>query len=230
MSRKYLDLYVDETHAECSKCHEVKPRAAFDKEKRYPRGVVTKCKACLKADRGKSGRIRIDRAPWLNDAPLDDVLAIRFWPFVDKSGGEDACWPWRKGRFSLPPHDYGCVRLEPRPALAYVASRVAYAAANGGPLRDETDQFVCHRCDNPPCCNPAHLFLGSPTDNAQDMVSKRRHAYGDKHPNAELSNADVIEIRAALDKGETAANLARAYGVSYSLIWFIKHGKQRKAG
>lgn len=96
-----------------------------------------------------------------------------FWSKVDKSGGPDACWPWtahtrRRG--------YGCIRL---PGRNVVAHRYAWALTHGA--EPTPDRFVCHRCDNPPCCNPAHLFLGDAAANMADMASKGRAATGDRH-------------------------------------------------
>lgn len=90
--------------------------------------------------------------------------AERFWLKVDKTAGPDGCWPWlgsvRKG--------YGAFSVRGR---CLTASRVAWALEAG---TDPTERFVCHRCDNPLCCNPAHLFLGTASDNQIDMLRKGR--------------------------------------------------------
>jgi len=84
----------------------------------------------------------------------------RFWCGV-KRGEPDECWPWTR---SLSPKGYGRVR-------GRNAHRVAYELTYG-PI--PPGMFVCHTCDNPPCCNPAHLFLGTYLDNIADMVAKKR--------------------------------------------------------
>lgn len=97
----------------------------------------------------------------------------RLWSKIERRGPGE-CWPWLKGfyrqgygRFSLHSRDYG-------------AHRVMYAVAAG---RDPGPLDVLHRCDNPPCCNPEHLFEGTHGDNMQDMNRKGRRqcAKGEKH-------------------------------------------------
>lgn len=98
---------------------------------------------------------------------MDTLTDPRYWARVDRSAGPDACWPWtgstdRKG--------YGHVnrpKLKPSPMLAH---RYAWQLAHGDPGA----LCVLHRCDRPPCCNPAHLFLGTVADNNADMRAKGR--------------------------------------------------------
>lgn len=94
-----------------------------------------------------------------------------FWAKVDKSGGPEACWLWTG---CLSGFGYGSFAMD---HVKYNAHRLAWILVNG-PI-PKGDGFhgtcVCHRCDNPKCCNPRHLFLGSQNDNLKDMTRKGRH-------------------------------------------------------
>ncbi len=81
---------------------------------------------------------------------------------------------------------------------------------------------VLHECDVRCCVNPAHLFLGTNLDNVRDRVQKKRSAKGDKHSRAQLTEDQVIAIRA--DKRPTAL-IAESYGVSYFTVWMILRRK-----
>jgi hypothetical protein len=131
------------------------------------------------------------------------AFAARFWSRVDKSG---ACWLWTLSR-----HDfgYGQVVVKRRPRGAH---RVAWELMNG-PIPE--GMSVLHRCDNPPCCNPAHLFLGTDADNAFDKVRKGRAPI-------KLTPAQVLEIRAKHAAGGTNyCALAREYGVTDPMVRLI---------
>jgi hypothetical protein len=102
------------------------------------------------------------------------------------------------------------------------AHRVSYELV-AGDIPD--DLLVCHHCDNPPCVNPAHLFLGTVADNAVDAVAKGRWARGERSPMSKLTRDDVDEIRALFESGAfSKMDLSRRFGVSHTTIRRIVAG------
>lgn len=84
--------------------------------------------------------------------------------------------------------------------------------------------IVCHRCDNPPCINPEHLFIGKPKDNTRDMMRKGRAAQGpgfpsgEEHPNTKLNTEAVRQIRRLVAEGRSQRSVAKSYGVSQGTV------------
>ena len=123
------------------------------------------------ADLRKSHR----RAPGIPPGlPRSASLEERFWSRVDRSAGLLGCWPW-SGAHNL--DGYGQYRVGGRGGVSWLVHRLAWVLANG-PLPEDTSRgsggtLVLHSCDNPPCCNPSHLFLGTHRDNIDDMLAKR---------------------------------------------------------
>lgn len=141
------------------------------------------------------------------------VQAASFWKRVAKAGPDD-CWLWQS---NIQSKGYG--RFGQR-----LAHRIAYELHTG---IDPKEMFVCHTCDNPPCCNPSHLFLGTAQNNSDDMKAKDRQnkARGEKAGRALLTENDVIAIRNSL---ETHVTLAAQYGVSQSTIAHARTAKNWK--
>lgn len=94
-----------------------------------------------------------------------------------------------------------------------------------GPIPDGV--YVCHRCDNPPCVNPNHLFLGTPTENQADMRMKRRarNPKGSEAWKAKICEADVVRIRQQFADGRPRKQIAREFGLSETTISHIARGK-----
>lgn len=145
----------------------------------------------------------------------------RFWSKVDRSGGPEACWPWRG---ALNSHGYGHVRWNGKCSRA---NRVAWMLTSG-PL-PEDKPCVRHRCDQPSCCNPAHLLPGTHSENMDDMARRGRSASGERngshtkpgavrrgesHSSSRLTAAQVLQIRALAASGTSQEHIASAFGVS----------------
>ena len=134
--------------------------------------------------------------------------AERFSKYVNK-GSE--CWLWTGFRDK---DGYGRFQCGKR---AVGAHRVSFEIYKG---EIPEKAIVLHRCDNPACVNPDHLFIGSQADNIQDCMAKGRRKVmrGDQHYNAKLSSEQVLGIRRQWSNGELSAVLEQAYGVTQQTI------------
>lgn len=134
-----------------------------------------------------------------------------FWKRVSKPS-PDECWEWQGGKT---PDGYGSAGHKNKSVLAH---RLAWELTNG-PIPEGME--VCHKCDNPPCCNPDHLFLGTHADNIRDMFAKGRNnpRRGAANSNAKLTESQVKEIRSRYaNKDGNTYELAQEYGVSQVTI------------
>lgn len=131
----------------------------------------------------------------------------------------DGCWEWQG---ATQPGGYGKVRYEGR---AQRPHRLVYEAFNG-PIPDGL--FVCHRCDNPLCYRPDHLFLGTHADNMNDMWAKGRAA-NVEHTWRQLTADQVRAIRARLATGEIPASIAADFGVNRQTVADIRNGKTHRS-
>lgn len=145
----------------------------------------------------------------------------KFWSKVSAPNA-NGCREWQGFRMK---HGYG--RVKTGNGRGTLAHRLAWALTHGPIPAAEGHHgtlVVCHRCDNPPCCNPAHLFLGTQQDNIRDRDEKGRCGArgrvmrGEASGAAKLTDAAVLEIRAARASGATTVELGRQYGVSSSVI------------
>lgn len=138
-----------------------------------------------------------------------------FWTRVDV-GLPGSCWPWRA---SLNGDGYGQIRAGSR---YHTAHRTAYALSTGA---DAGSLLVCHHCDNRPCCNPAHLYAGTKSDNERDKHLRGRTSHsGDGNPASKLTATQVAEIIELIMQGRTNTAIAATYGVHHSTISKIRTG------
>jgi len=179
---------------------------------------------CSQACQQKTYRIRHGQGIGMQAGPLpySPRQIARFWRHVDQRG-PDECWPWLLGRTT---DGYGRVRLD---GMKLRAHRIAYLAAKG-PISNGL--LVCHACDNPPCCNPAHLWLGTVLDNTRDAQRKGRLVppphngriqptppspqFGVSNGAAKLTEESVRAMRADYRSMGSYASVARRYSISVS--------------
>ena len=144
------------------------------------------------------------------------ALAARFWAKVDKRG-PDECWEWQAG-FR---RGYGRIGAGGDKGRVISAHRVAWNFAYG---EISGDLCVCHHCDNRKCVNPSHLFLGTQAENIQDRHRKGRDARGVRYCPTIIPDSAIPGIRVST---ESQRILARRFGVSQTLIYYIKSGRNR---
>jgi hypothetical protein len=145
--------------------------------------------------------------------PLD-----RYLEKVDRRGPDD-CWEWTAARFDK---GYGAFRLGDKQMKAH---RFGYEA-QVGPIPE--GQYVLHRCDNPPCQNPAHWFLGTHKDNAVDRQSKGRGAIGERNGGrvvARYAAGTIREMRLAALAGEKQADIAARFGTDQAYVSQVVRGE-----
>ena len=151
----------------------------------------------------------IARAAKAKKAP---PLLERFWSKVDRrSAGE--CWPWTAA-VRRKDEGYGAFYLDRR---HQPASKVAWLLTFGA---IDPGLVVCHRCDNPRCCNPQHLFVGTPMQNDADRVAKGRQCRGSKVHTAVLDEGIVLQIR-DIAKMFGTVEAARMFGFPYDRVYDV---------
>ena len=143
-------------------------------------------------------------------------LEERFWEKVDKKSKKE-CWRW-KG--FLPSNGYGRLRVGKRHKMATAVSW--YIEHGAWPTL-----YMCHKCDNPLCVNPNHLFEGTPLDNAQDKVLKGRAPRGSNSSSAKTDENTVLNLKKDLYT-LTPRQVADKYNINYWSVIKIKNNKQWK--
>lgn len=156
--------------------------------------------------------------------------SVRFWARVEKS---DGCWGWIGSRHKF---GYGYLRTG---GITELAHRVSYEL-NVGTI--PSGMSVLHSCDNPPCVNPAHLHLGTQTDNMRECKERGRNSYGTEHSArlkskpwtpargesnglSKLTEDDVLEVRSLHRDGVSNVALARQFRVTQPTICQVVNRK-----
>lgn len=135
---------------------------------------------------------------------------------------KEGCWSW-----GIKTDQCGYARIHMGRGKIMLGHRASWII-NNGEIPDSL--FVLHKCDNPRCTNPAHLFLGTPKDNTNDCISKGRKkvSFGKTHYNVKLNEDDVREIRKLIKGGFSQSQLAKKFNVSPSCIQSIHEYKTWK--
>jgi len=164
-----------------------------------------------------------------NGGELLPEVVERFWTKVDKSGGPDACWPWTR---LVDKDGYGKFQVSTgyRTQWHIRAHRFVLLIVVGRHFKE----LALHSCDNPPCCNPKHLHIGTQKQNREECAARGRTAKvtgfalrdtrGEAHPSVRLNSQQVREIRLRA-RVETGAELARAYGVKRNVVYGVLSGR-----
>lgn len=196
-----------------------------------PKFTIAACQICggpfrLKAYKAADptrGKFCKPACYWQARKSMRRPLVERFWEKVDKNGPVPLhrpelgpCWIWLgvKG-----PKGYGRINTGGRDEPELIAPRAAWILTYG-PILDSL--WILHRCDNPPCVNPAHLFLGTAADNSTDMAKKGRSR-------AFLTEVQAVEIlRRFTTNKSTQTQLAREFGVSIDVVHALVRRKTWK--
>lgn len=166
---------------------------------------------------------------------LDANQFARFWSKVNKGGplwtdpqtGETShCWEWTGARTGA---NYGAFSLTHSQSIG--THRLSWIIAHG---ELDSDVIICHKCDNPPCCNPSHLLAGTNSENMLDASQKGRMGAwthpdkilrGEQRSSAKLKESDVLQIRKDFADGVDAISLSEQHGVTRRNIYGIVNRK-----
>lgn len=141
------------------------------------------------------------------------------WEKINKKS-EDECWEW-KGYTDK--NGYGRIMIN---HITYRAHRIAYELTHGSIPKG---LYVLHHCNNPPCCNPNHLYAGTQKDNMKQMIVDGHSCVGEKHPMGKLRGEDILKIKKLYSTGRyTLKEIGIMFGTSDKNIHLIKSNKRWK--
>lgn len=158
-----------------------------------------------------------------NRSNIDEKIIQRFWSKVDIKD-KDSCWEWLDGKNE---NGYGRITVNGK---VFNAHRLSYMIEHKLEFIPES-MCICHRCDNPGCVSPHHLFMGTKTDNTYDMVNKGRNncGRGEDHGRTNLHNEDIIFIRENYANGiMTVKDLSNKFSIGVDGIRRIINGQMWK--
>lgn len=151
---------------------------------------------------------------------LGKLRMMRFWSKVDMRG-PDECWEWKAG---VNRTGYG--RFKVASYITVTASRMALI---GTKMEEPHGMLVLHHCDNPPCCNPNHLYFGTDADNSNDKISRGRARTADQSGTnngaAKINEDQLAVIVARLQEGWNNKQIAADLPVTHSMVSLIRLGK-----
>lgn len=154
-------------------------------------------------------------------------VGLGFWAYVEKTTG---CWIWTGSRDKMGYGRYRGVKYRLSPCA--LAHRISWLIEHGS-----LDPSLCvlHRCDNPPCVRPDHLFLGTKADNTEDMITKGRgnngarpyesRTHGTRNAQARINEEQAVAIRKRVLAGERQKDLASEYRLSVQAVNAIVKGR-----
>jgi HNH endonuclease len=146
-------------------------------------------------------------------------LKKRFWAKVNKLPGNNSCWLWTASKDTF---GYGqiCVKGE-----MFSSHRVSFEMSRG---KIPDGAQVLHKCDNPSCIRPKHLFLGNDAINSKDRVAKGRQAKGEKIHTAKLTARRVMQLRSLRAEGYKYTELSEWFGIGVPQVFSICKGRAWK--
>lgn len=197
----------------------------FDWE-RY-RGQTTArfcCKRCWYDHNSKKlSSFNDSRFKWNNSTDEEKLNRIKM-RFEEQAIKTEGCWGW-KGSFDKDGYPLLNSGANGKGFSERRGNRISWLIYKG---KIPSGIKVLHNCDNPKCCNPDHLFLGTTQDNAQDMQRKGRATRGEKNPRHKLTEEDVKKIKHLLSIGVTGVRIAKDFSISNSRVSEIKKNKAWK--